>query len=38
MKEILKFQEILISKNVTALLRKSRGGEDLAACGQLGHV
>lgn len=38
MKEILKFQEILISKNVTALLRKSRGGDDLAACGQLGKV
>lgn len=36
--EILKFQEILISKNVTALLRKSRGKEDLAACGQLGKV
>lgn len=38
MKDILKFQDILISKNVTAFLRKSRGGEDLAACGQLGKV
>ncbi|HQN72552.1 MAG TPA: 23S rRNA (adenine(2503)-C(2))-methyltransferase RlmN [bacterium] len=38
MKEILKFQEILISKNVTALLRKSRGSDELAACGQLGKV
>jgi adenine C2-methylase RlmN of 23S rRNA A2503 and tRNA A37 len=38
MKEILRFQEILISKNVTALLRKSRGGDELAACGQLGKV
>lgn len=38
MKEILRFQEILISKNVTALLRKSRGSDELAACGQLGHV
>ncbi|HRZ78430.1 MAG TPA: 23S rRNA (adenine(2503)-C(2))-methyltransferase RlmN, partial [bacterium] len=38
MNEILKFQEILISKNVTALLRKSRGSDELAACGQLGKV
>ena len=38
MKKIIDFQNILISKNVTALIRKSRGGDKLAACGQLGRV
>lgn len=38
MKKILDFQNILISKNVTALIRRSRGGDKLAACGQLGKV
>ena len=38
MKKIIDFQNILIAKNVTALIRKSRGGDKLAACGQLGRV
>jgi len=38
MDEILAFQEYLASKNVTTLLRKSRGEDSLAACGQLGYV
>ena len=29
------FQRILVDRNVTALIRKSKGGEILAACGQL---
>jgi 23S rRNA (adenine2503-C2)-methyltransferase len=33
--EILKFQEILFCSNFTALLRKSRGCDISAACGQL---
>ena len=32
---ILAFQNILISQNITALVRKSRGRDILAACGQL---
>ncbi len=34
-KEILKFQEILISKNYSVFIRKSKGRDILAACGQL---
>ncbi len=37
-KEMLAFQKLLIDKKVTALMRKSRGGEKLAACGQLGFI
>jgi len=33
--EILKFQEILISKGYSAFIRKSKGTDILAACGQL---
>ncbi len=33
--QILKFQKILIEKNLTAIIRKSRGQDILAACGQL---
>jgi 23S rRNA (adenine2503-C2)-methyltransferase len=34
-KRILHFQEILINKNYTAIIRKSKGRDILAACGQL---
>jgi 23S rRNA (adenine2503-C2)-methyltransferase len=34
-KSILHFQEILISKNFTAIIRKSKGRDISAACGQL---
>ena len=34
-KKILHFQEILINKNFTAIIRKSKGSDILAACGQL---
>ncbi|MDI6801189.1 MAG: 23S rRNA (adenine(2503)-C(2))-methyltransferase RlmN [Thermodesulfovibrionales bacterium] len=34
-KRILKFQDILIKGNITALIRKSKGQDILAACGQL---
>ncbi len=33
--EVLSFQKILFQKHVTALIRDSRGGDILAACGQL---
>ncbi|MFO7736437.1 MAG: 23S rRNA (adenine(2503)-C(2))-methyltransferase RlmN [bacterium] len=36
-KKIFDFQKILVDRHVTALIRKSRGEEHLAACGQLGH-
>jgi len=32
---VLRFQEILLSKSLTAIIRKSRGRDILAACGQL---
>lgn len=32
---ILKFQEVLLQGNITALIRKSKGQDILAACGQL---
>ncbi len=35
MKEILRFQEILINHNYTAIIRKSKGQDISAACGQL---
>lgn len=38
MEDILKFQKYLTDRNVTALIRKSRGEDRLAACGQLGKV
>ncbi len=38
MRDILKFQKFLTDRNVTALIRKSRGFSELAACGQLGGV
>lgn len=34
-KTILRFQEILINKNFTAIIRKSKGRDISAACGQL---
>lgn len=34
-KRIEQFRDILISKNITAIIRKSRGSEEYAACGQL---
>ena len=36
--DILKFQKYLTDRNVTALIRKSRGEDSLAACGQLGKI
>ena len=33
--QILRFQKILIDKNLTAIIRKSKGKDILAACGQL---
>ena len=35
MKKILQFQEILVQNHFTAIIRKSRGSDILAACGQL---
>lgn len=35
MKRINQFQEILLKRNYTAIIRKSRGSDILAACGQL---
>jgi 23S rRNA (adenine2503-C2)-methyltransferase len=32
---VVEFQEILLAKGMTALIRKSRGEDILAACGQL---
>ena len=32
---ILRFQQVLIARNLTAIIRKSRGRDILAACGQL---
>ncbi|HET6516139.1 MAG TPA: 23S rRNA (adenine(2503)-C(2))-methyltransferase RlmN [Thermodesulfovibrionales bacterium] len=34
-KTVLEFQEILLKGNLTALIRKSKGGDISAACGQL---
>ena len=34
-REILEFQEILLQRNLTALIRESKGSDILAACGQL---
>jgi 23S rRNA (adenine2503-C2)-methyltransferase len=34
-KSVLEFQEILLTGNITALIRKSKGRDILAACGQL---
>lgn len=34
-KRVLSFQEILLKGNITALIRKSKGQDILAACGQL---
>ena len=36
--EIEKFQSLLLAKGLNTSLRISRGSEELAACGQLGHV
>jgi len=33
---VLRFQDILLKKHFTAIVRKSRGNDILAACGQLG--
>jgi len=33
--QVLMFQKVLIEKNLTAIIRKSRGRDILAACGQL---
>ncbi len=33
--DVLRFQRVLFDGNVTALIRESRGGDILAACGQL---
>jgi 23S rRNA (adenine2503-C2)-methyltransferase len=35
MEKILQFQEILLKNNFTAIIRKSKGSDILAACGQL---
>jgi 23S rRNA (adenine2503-C2)-methyltransferase len=35
MSRILQFQQILIENHYTAILRKSKGQDILAACGQL---
>jgi len=35
LKQILRFQERLVSNNVTAIIRKSKGTDIMAACGQL---
>jgi len=35
MNKILRFQDILISNNFTAMIRKSKGADIMAACGQL---
>ena len=35
MERILQFQEILLKNNFTAIIRKSKGSDILAACGQL---
>ena len=34
---VLRFQDILLKKHLTAIVRKSRGRDILAACGQLGN-
>ncbi|MEE9419146.1 MAG: hypothetical protein V3W43_06695, partial [Desulfatiglandaceae bacterium] len=37
--KILRFQEILLRNHFTAIIRKSKGGDIMAACGQLsGHA
>lgn len=38
MEDVLKFQKYLTDRNITALIRKSRGEDKLAACGQLGRI
>ena len=35
LKDVLEFQKVLINNNLTAIIRKSRGREIMAACGQL---
>ncbi len=35
MTQVLRFQEILLKNNLTAIIRKSRGRDIMAACGQL---
>ena len=35
MERVLQFQDILLKKYFTTIIRKSRGGDILAACGQL---
>jgi len=34
---VLRFQDILLKKHMTAIVRESRGSDILAACGQLGN-
>jgi len=34
-KKVLMFQQILLDAHITALIRKSKGQDILAACGQL---
>ena len=34
---VLRFQDILLKKHLTAIVRESRGSDILAACGQLGN-
>ena len=38
--KILRFQEVLVSNHITAIIRKSKGADIMAACGQLagGHA
>ncbi|MBO4350369.1 MAG: 23S rRNA (adenine(2503)-C(2))-methyltransferase RlmN [Proteobacteria bacterium] len=36
--EMIEFQERLLSKGLSTTIRLSRGDDELAACGQLGHV
>ncbi len=38
MERILQFQEILIKNHFTAIIRKSKGRDILAACGQLSGI
>jgi 23S rRNA (adenine2503-C2)-methyltransferase len=35
MERIRRFQDVLLQKHFTTIIRKSRGGDILAACGQL---
>lgn len=38
MEKILAFQKILLDSDITTIIRKSKGDESLAACGQLGCI